>query len=179
MSAYALNCSVRAHAPLYRELKQGNVYNTIAKLNRDGMLLAKITRSDRGPAPTKAVFRLSVAGERRFQTLLRAIVLDVQAPDPAIEIAYVLLGQLLRNEALALLQHRLKAVVDQESRLGRLFGGTDERSGTGYLALSHTVAHLRGEAQYLRDSVKLLQNKAWSPEWDAGDGPVVKSRLRA
>ncbi len=164
MSAYALNRAVRAHAPLYRPLKQGNVYHLIAKLERAGLLLAKAAKSERGPNPTKSVFRLSASGERRFHALLQRIVTDVQAPDPAIEIGYVLLGQLTREKARALLAARLKEVNDQEKRLGRLFGD-DERSAGGYLALSHTIARLRGEQEFLRESIALFNSKKWQAGW--------------
>jgi len=165
MSAYALNRAVRAHAPLYRSLKQGNVYHLIAKLERAGLLLGKTTKSERGPKATKSVFRLSASGERRFHSLLERIVMDVQAPDPAIEIGYVLLGQLPREKARALLAARLKEVTAQEKRLGRLFGAGDERGGGGHLALSHTVARLRGEQDFLRESIALFNNQKWQAGW--------------
>ncbi len=166
MSAYALNRTVRAHAPLYRTLKQGNVYHLVVKLERRGLLLAKTTGSERGPKPTKSVFRLSAAGERRFHALLAKIVADVQAADPAIEIAYVLLAQLPRAKARAMIAARLQAIGDQEKRLSRLFGAGSDRSGGGHLALAHTAARLRSEQHFLRESLALFDSKKWHPDWE-------------
>jgi len=165
MSPYALNRTVRAHTPLYRTLKQGNVYHLVAKLGRRGLLLSKTSQSERGPKPFKSVFRLSAAGERRFHELLDRIVTDVQSPDPAVESALVLLAQLPREQARRMIGERLQAVRDQEKRLSRLFGSDSGRSGGGHLALAHTAARLRGEQQFLRESLALFDNRRWHPDW--------------
>ncbi len=174
MSAYALNRAVRAHAPLYRPLKQGNVYHSIAKLESQALFIVKAAKSERGPQDSKSVYCLSAAGEKRFHGLLLCILSDVQAPDPAIEIAYVLLAQLPRERARALLADRLKAVTDQEKRLGRLFGEAEDRNGGGHLALLHTSSGLQDEQRFLREAMKLLQNKRWHPEWSFDANPIAK-----
>lgn len=176
MSPYALNRAVREHAPLYRPMKTGNVYNTIARMARDGLLLGRQAGAQRGPRDEKTIYRLSAAGERRFGSLLRDVIGDVQIPDPTIEIAYVLLGQLPRGEAIRMLALRLERVTEQERRLTRLTGDIEARSGAGYLGLSHTVARLRGERRFLRDALALLENKKWNPEWILDDGPIVDRR---
>lgn len=173
MSAYALDRAVHGHAPLYRQLKRGNVYHAVARLAAKGLLLGKATKSRRGPQATKTVFRLSTAGERRFHALLKHIIADTQSPDPALEIAYVLLGQLPRNQALELLAQRSREVGEQERRLSRIVGDVEKRSGSGYLAMSHNLARLRGERRFLRDSIGLLENPKWNPQWIRNDGPIV------
>ena len=93
MSAYALNRVVRAHVPLYRPFKYGNVYHALERLAARGYLLGRDVEAKRGPRDTKTVYRLSAAGERHFHRLLTAVIADVQTADPTLEIAYVLLGQ--------------------------------------------------------------------------------------
>lgn len=173
LSAYALDRAVRAHSPLYRPFKRGNIYSTVAGLADRGLLLRSVAKSKRGPVSTKTVFRLSAAGERRFQTLLNAVVTDVQADDPTLEIAVVLLGQLPREEARALLAERAKLLADQEKRLDRIMGGLASRTGAGYLATLRTVARLRAESAYLRDAIALLDNEKWDKDWVSDDGPVI------
>lgn len=172
-SAYSLDRVVRDHAPLYRPFKYGNVYHAVSQMAGDGLLLSKTAKTRRGPQQAKTVFRLSAAGERRFQTLLKEIILDVQSPDPSLEVAYVLLGQLPRNEALHLLQDRWTQVSQQERRLSRLVGDIEQRSGGGYLGLSHTAHRLRGEQSFLRKSIALLEDPKWNPDWVRDDGPIV------
>lgn len=172
-SAYSLDRVVRDHAPLYRPFKYGNVYHAVSRMADKGLLLSKSANTRRGPQETKTVFRLSAAGERRFHALLEEIILDVQAADPSLEVAYVLLGQLPRNEALNLLQKRSAQVALQERRLSRLVGDIEKRSGAGYLGLSHTAHRLRGEQTFLRKSIALLENPKWNPDWLRDDGPIV------
>lgn len=176
MSPYALNRAVREHAPLYRPMRSGNVYSAVARMVRDGLLLGKQTAAQRGPRDEKTIYRLSAAGEHYFLSLLRDVIGDVQTPDPTIEIAYVLLGQLPRGDAIGLLALRLERIAEQERRLTRLTGDIEQRSGAGYLGLSHTAARLRGERRFLRDALELLENGKWNPEWVLDDGPIVDRR---
>ncbi len=173
LSAYALDRTVRAHVPLYRPFRRGNIYHAVETLATRGLLLRGAAKSKRGPSATKSVYRLSAAGERRFHALLHSIVADIQTDDPTLEIALVLLGQLPRDEARTLLVERAKLVADQEKRLDRVVGGSKSRAGAGYLAMLHTTARLHAEAKYLRDALALLERRTWSPDWVADDGPIV------
>lgn len=169
LSAYSLNAAVRGHAPLYRPLKHGNIYHLLGQLADRGILLRKNAKAQRGPQETKIIYRLSAAGERRFNELLLQILLDIQAPDPTLEIAYVLLGQLPRSKAIELLEQRSQQIVEQERRIA---GDVEERSGGGYLGISHNVDRLRSERSFLKDSIARLANVKWKPEWVFDDGPV-------
>lgn len=173
LSAYSIDRAVRGHSPLYRPLKSGNVYHDVARLATAGFLLSKRAAAARGRSEHKTVFRLSAVGERHFHALLSETIEDVQAPEPAIEIAYVLLGQLPRKRALELLLKRSVRVAEQERRLSRIVGDVRERTGGGFLGLSHTVARLRSERRFLRDSIALLKDPKWQAQWTSNDGPIV------
>jgi DNA-binding PadR family transcriptional regulator len=172
MSAYALNRVVRAHVPLYRPFKYGNVYHALERLASRGYLLGKDVKAKRGPRDSKTVFRLSALGERHFHRLLTGLIADVQTDDPTLEIAYVLLGQLPRHEALALLLERAKSVAEQERRLVRIVGDVDGREGAGYIAMSHTRERLVSERRFLAASAALLKDPKWNPDWVMDDGPI-------
>jgi len=165
LGAYDVARAVNRHGPMYRDLARGNVYAQLEQLHGAGMLLERSVAAKRGPRAVKTLYHLSAAGKRRFDALLAAVMADVQAPDGTLEVACVLLGQLTREGARALLGSRLAAVRAQEKRLGRLFGNADERSGSGEIALLHTIARLRGEIGWLRETMVLLQDAKWRPDW--------------
>ena len=173
VSAYQLDKAMREHSPLYRSFKRGNVYSLVDRLAAQGLLECVAAAAKRGPQKTKTLYRLSAAGERRFFDLLRSVLLDVQTEDPALETALVLLGQLKRDAAAELLVERARNVAAHERRLSRLLGDMRQRAGSAYLSASHTVARLRGERRYLSDTIDLLRDPRWEPDWVVDDGPIV------
>ncbi len=178
-SAYTIDRAMREHSPLYRSFKRGNVYGFIERLVTDGLLEHEdAAASRRGPRKTKALYRLSESGERRFAELLREVILDVQAEHAALETALVLLGQLRRDRAKALLAERAEQVAAHERRLERLLGDMRRRAGAAYLSASHTLHRLRAERRYLADTIDLLEDPKWEPEWVLDDGPVVDASRR-
>ena len=172
MSAYFVDRTMRNHAPLYRPFKFGNTYHFIDALADAGLLKARSAAAKRGPSRTKHVFSLSAHGESRFRTLLAETLADVQASDVALETALVLLGQLSRREAMALLELRLKALGEHEARLQRLWGGFRTRRGAAYLAASHHVQRLKGERRFVDDAIRRLEDQRWSREWTENDGAI-------
>lgn len=177
-SAYQLDKAMREHTPLYRSFKRGNVYGLVDRLASAGLLEREPAETKRGPAKTKVIYGLSADGERRFHELLRGVLLDVQSEDAALETALVLLGQLRRDVAGDLLEQRAQSVAAHERRLSRLLGDMRERAGAAYLSASHTVARLRAERRYLGDTIALLRDPRWQPDWIADDGPIVDPKRR-
>jgi DNA-binding PadR family transcriptional regulator len=175
-SAYALDRAVHGHAALYRPLKRGNVYATLERFTALRYVTRRAAKAARGPNPTKSVYRLSSAGEERFQALLEATLLDTQADDAALEMAYVLLGQLPRPRALALMTRRRDAVTQLERRLARLLADTAAGGGAGYLGASHAFSRSRAEQRFLGEAIALLENPKWAPAWQENDGPVSAGR---
>ena len=164
-SAYAIDKTLREHSPLYRSFKRGNLYSFIERLASLGFVERERAVSQRGPRKTKSLYRLSPKGERRFMELLRSVVLDVQANDAALETALVLLGQLRRDRAVELLRERASKLAAHERRLSRLFGNMHTQAGGAYLMVLHTLHRLRGERRYLSDTLDLLRNPRWQPQW--------------
>jgi len=178
MSAYAVDRAVRNHAPLYRPFKLGNTYHFIDALAAAGLLKARSATAKRGPRTTKHVFRLSASGEARFRALLGDTLADVQSSDAALETALVLLGQLPRAEAAALLERRRNALAGHEARLGRLWGDVRGRRGAASLAASHHVHRLKGERRFVEDAIRRLDDARWSPEWRDDDGAITEPARR-
>lgn len=165
ISAYELNRAVKMHSPLYRTFARGNLYAQLRQLESRKLLARDAAPASRGPRETKTIYRLSAQGKKRFDELLAAVFADIQAPDAAIEVACVLAGRLPRGRALELLKTRLQHVVAQEKRLGRLLGKPEERSAGGQLSMMHTIARLRAEETWLRDSLALVRSAKWQPDW--------------
>ena len=176
MSAYDLSRAVKMHGSLYRNLGRGNVYAQLAQLAQAGSISERRASASRGPSSTKTIYALTAAGRRRFDSLMTEVMSDVQISDATLEVACVLLGQLTREQAREHLVTRLDAIVAQERRLERLFGKREERSGAGELALTHAIAHLRGEIAWLRESIGLLRSAKWRPEWRADDDATGRGR---
>lgn len=164
-SAYAIDKTLREHSPLYRSFKRGNLYTFVERLAKLGLVERDRAASQRGPRKTKTLYRLSPKGERRFMELLRGVLIDVQANDAALETALVLLGQLRRDRAVELLRERASNLAAHERRLARLLGDMHARAGGAYLMVLHTLHRLRGERRYLSDTLDLLRNARWKPEW--------------
>jgi DNA-binding PadR family transcriptional regulator len=173
LSAYALDRVLRDHAPLYRGFNRGNVYTFVEKLARDGTLLRRQAAAARGPRESRWIYRLSKAGETRFRELLRAVIVDPQSSDPALETALVLLGQLRRDEAVALVAERTAQVEAYERRMIRLFGDARRRGASAYFAASHAVHRVRSERRFLKDAQTLLLDPKWQPDWMLDDGCVT------
>lgn len=179
LSAYAIDKVIRDHLPLYRRFRRGNLYSFTERLAEAGLLLTRRTAAARGPRESKSVYRLSAAGEARFRELLTLVISDVQANDAALETAFVLLGQLPRDEALALMAARMREIEGHERRLNRLFGEARERGGAGYFAAAHAYHRANSERRFLQDAMTKLRDARWEPGWVSDDGPVtdVKRRL--
>ena len=171
-SPYAIDKILRDHLPLYRQFRRGNVYQLVERLCEDGYLTSRAAAARRGPRESKTVYRLSGAGEARFRDLLHRVVVDVQSSDTALETAFVLLGQLPRSDALALMLERMREIEDHERRLKRIFGDARERGGAGYFAAAHAYHRTRSERRFLEDAVRRLRDRSWQPQWVRDDGPI-------
>jgi DNA-binding PadR family transcriptional regulator len=170
-SAYFVAKAVRGHAHVYRWLRSGNVYHHLARLEDSGYLRARSDAARRGPAPKRQIYSLSPRGERRFRELLEIIALDPQTPGSVVEIAYVLLGQLTRTDALELLVRRRATILDYQERVQRLLQ-VEQRVGAALLAGSHAVNRLSAELSWLNTSISQLRRPSWQPQWQQNDGPI-------
>jgi len=171
LSAYFVAKAVRGHAHVYRWLRSGNVYHHLARLEDAGYLRMRSDTARRGPAPKRQIYSLSPKGERRFRGLLETIALDPQTPGSVVEIAYVLLGQLTRSDALELLVRRRAAILDHQKRVQRLLD-FERRGGAAFLAGTHAVNRLSAELSWLDTSIAHLRRPTWQPQWQQNDGPI-------
>lgn len=165
LSPYQIERAVRQHSPLYRRMRFGNVYHFLERLLDDGYLTRREAKALRGPSATKSILQLSAKGEARFQDLLAAALCDAQAADATLEVAIVLLGELPREDAIALLMKRRDELTHYERRVKRLFGDMNARSAPGFMAGTHALHRLQSEQTFIREMLQLLRNPRWRPDW--------------
>jgi DNA-binding PadR family transcriptional regulator len=173
LSAYAIDKIIRDHLPLYSRFRSGNLYQFVERLSQGGLILQRSVAARRGPRESKSVYRLSSTGEARFRELLRRTIVDVQSNDAALETAFVLLGQLGRDEALSLMHDRMREIEGHERRLKRFFGEARERGGAGHFAAAHAYHRASSERRFLQDALKRLSDRKWEPGWVLDDGPIT------
>lgn len=161
---------MRDHVPLYRRFSHGNTYQFVERLAQAGLLTRSPAAARRGPRESKWLYALSPAGEARFISLLREILLDVQSPDVALETALVLLGQLSRAEALELVTARAAEIERQERRLKRLYGDEHGVGRGGAFTRLRIMHRVQGERRYLKEILQLLRDPKWEPDWSSSDG---------
>ena len=102
------------------------------------------------------------------------VIVDPQSSDPALETALVLLGQLRRDEAIALIAER----ADAESKRtnGEWFGFSATRAGAvpaRTLPPRTRCIAMRSERRFLKDAETLLRDPKWQPDWVLDDGSVT------
>jgi DNA-binding PadR family transcriptional regulator len=179
LSAYALTQTVKMHGPLYKSLARGNIYELLENLEKRGFVVTAGERASRGPRKTKTVYSLSPSGRRRFEALLAQIVVDMQAPDATLEVAFVLLGALPRERAVNLFAERLTALVAHEKRVKRLYGDAEERSAAALLAMTHATNKIGAEIAWTRGTLRDLRNPKWKSQWVLDDDATGRGRRRA
>ncbi len=176
LSAYDITRSVKMHGPLYRALARGNVYEQLAQLEANGMVVARSEPSKHGPRKTKNVYQLTAGGRRRFDTVISAVFNDPQTPDATFEVACVLLGQFPRDRAQGFLTQRLAALTAHEKRLVRLYGKPEERGGAALLAMTHATDRVRADIAWTKTAIANLRNATWKPAWTVDDEATAQTR---
>jgi|SRR5690625_437836 len=131
-------------APEWAKLKSGSIYHALRQLTKDGLLEA----FQREEWPGRVDHRITTTGETEFHRLLRDAL---RRPDPRPDLkaaALLLLTELSRDEAVELLEERLRA---EEAECEKLANRVTEQTEP------ETVADLLA---MLRESAD--RNAAWT-----------------
>lgn len=118
-TGYELHRIVVAHGELYTDLKKGNVYYLLERLEAQGFLTVTTHPGAPGPRRERLVYSITDAGRRHFHDLLREVVRTYQLAHTGIEVGMVFLDSLDPQEAVALLEERRKAVQDRRAVIER------------------------------------------------------------
>lgn len=150
LTGYEVQQLVVAHGDLYSDLKKGNVYYLLGRMERDGLVSVKVVKGARGPRGERLVYSLTRKGRQAMLELLRTELETYQAPHTGIEVAMALLDQLPGAEARRLLQKRLVNVESVREQLRRQLGSSESHPG---LAAEHLVMMVDAERSWLMRAI--------------------------
>lgn len=144
MHGYQINEFIDEQMAFCVDLKRSTAYYILDKLCRDGLVTEETERE--GNRPERRVYRITPAGETRFQALLRENLATYASPTYGIDIGVIFLGQLDDAEAVALLTARREAIVAHRTELVALRALLP----ASHLAIvEHHVLHIDAELTWL------------------------------
>ncbi len=115
MHGYQLNEFIDQQMNFCVDLKRSTAYYLLDKLCRDGYVAEEVERE--GNRPERRVYRITSAGELRFQELLRQNLATYVPPVYAEDIGVIFAHQLATDESLRLLNARREAIQSHRTRL--------------------------------------------------------------
>lgn len=158
LTGYEVQQLVVAHGDLYSDLKKGNVYYLLGRMERDGLVNVKVVKGARGPRGERLVYSLTRKGRQEMLALLRSELATYQTPHTGIEVAMALLDHLPRAEARRLLEKRLANVESVRHNLVQQLGGSEAHPGS---AAEHLVMMADAERSWL---IRAIAERARSPK---------------
>jgi DNA-binding PadR family transcriptional regulator len=144
MHGYQINEFIDEQMAFCVDLKRSTAYYILDKFCRDGLVTEETERE--GNRPERRVYRITPAGEERFQALLRETLADYTPPTYAIDIGVMFLRQLGEAEAAALLATRREAMLAHRASLLAL---RDVMPPNHVVLIEHHVLQLDAELTWL------------------------------
>ena len=95
------------HVEEWAHVAYGSIYHALKALTKDG-LIEPVDTGQVGRRPARTTYRITVAGEREFQRLLREHWWSVQVPKDPFMAALSFMPDLPREELLGALRRRLE-----------------------------------------------------------------------
>ena len=154
MHGYELNHFLEHRLDSLFALNRSTAYFLLDRLAQRGLVEAELERE--GRRPERRVYRLTSDGKSTFQSALREHLADYKPGRYPDEVGLLFLAMLPVQEQRSLLQEKLKAVRERQ-------GWADERriaheGSPARWMLSHRVAHLQAEEQWLQRTLAELDS---------------------
>jgi DNA-binding PadR family transcriptional regulator len=140
MHGYQLNEFIDEQMAFCVDLKRPTAYYLLDKLCRDGYVAEETERA--GNRPERRVYRITPAGEARFQALLRQNLAAYSPPTYPEDIGVIFAGQLPDAEAARLLRARRELLLAHRARLEALRTGLPDDHQS---VIEHHLVHLEAE----------------------------------
>lgn len=163
MHGYQINEFIDEQMAFCVDLKRSTAYYILDKLCRDGLVTEETGRE--GNRPERRVYRITPAGEARFQALLRENLATYHAPTYAIDIGVIFLNQLSAAEVSALLAERRATM---EAHRAELFALRAVLPPNHLAIVEHHVLHIDAELTWL-DQVLAAHGRQSEPA-ESGEG---------
>jgi DNA-binding PadR family transcriptional regulator len=157
LSGYELHRIVRAHGDLYADLKKANIYYLLERLEQESKVSKTVEGGARGRRGERLIYKLTAAGRREFDRLLRRVLLDFELAHSGVDVAVVFLASVSREEALALFEARRGLVA---ARRERVVGELEQvAKGTEFqrIASDHIVSTIDAELDWIDRSLTSLR----------------------
>ena len=155
-SGYELHRIVAAHGDLYADLKKGNIYYVLDRLASEGLVKSTVEAGARGPRGERIVYRLTPAGRREFERLLREVITTFQPTHSGLDVATTFLATLPRPEARRLLKARRRAVAERRDFTAEQLDQVANRSEFGQLAAAHLLGTMDAELAWIDQALAQL-----------------------
>jgi DNA-binding PadR family transcriptional regulator len=158
-SGYQLHRIVAAHGDLYADLKKGNIYYVLERLADEGLVKTKVESGTRGRRGERVIYRLTAAGRREFERLLRDVLTTFEPTHSGLDVAISFLANLPRPEARQLLTARRKAVARRRDFTAEQLAQVASQSEFGQLAAAHLLGTIDAELTWLDQALSQLSSK--------------------
>lgn len=164
---YELHRAVRSHGDLYADLKRGNLYYLLERLETDGC----VTGRDEGgesDGRQRRVYTVTDRGREEFDDLLRQVVGAYTPAYAGMEVGLALLARRPRAEAIELLEQRLSSVGRQRDAIDAQVAAMSPGDIARDLAVDHLLDGVRAEADWLTRAIKRIESAdEWPGDSDA------------
>ncbi|MCA9904959.1 MAG: helix-turn-helix transcriptional regulator [Anaerolineae bacterium] len=146
MHGYRLTEFIAHDMAFCTDLKKPTAYHLLRKMAADGLI--DESEEQAGNRPARTVYRITAAGEARFQTLLRENLGQYQSTHFAGDIGLAFIDALPQDEAHAFLRQRHAAISAEIEHLSQIAGQAHQAGGLA-LVFDHYLHHLRSESAWL------------------------------
>jgi len=144
MHGYQLNEFIDRQMGFCIDLKRSTAYYLLDKLCREGLVTEETGRE--GNRPERRIYRITPAGEARFQELLRRNLAEYVRPTYGADIGVIYQGQLPAAELARLLAERRVAVLAHRAELEVLKASLPPDH---LLIVEHHLVHIDAELAWL------------------------------
>lgn len=152
---YQINEFIEMNLSRVTDMKKPTAYATLDRLAEQGYV--EVRSEQAGNRPVRKVYSITAQGTHYFQTLLKENLMSSDKMQFTTDIGLMFLDHIAPDDAVVLLQERLKSLSREIARYGQApphgFGlGVD-------LAMEHHFVHLKLDHEWLTQVIDTLRQK--------------------
>ncbi|RKN85228.1 PadR family transcriptional regulator [Paenibacillus ginsengarvi] len=153
---YQINEFIENNLGRVSDMKKATAYSILKRLDLAGYV--DVSTEQEGNRPPRQIYTITASGEQRFHELLRGVLANVEHVTPSGDIGLMFIDHLKADEALALLEERLK---ETERLLGVFAAVPAHGHGKGVdLSISHRIALLKCDRDWLTATIQSIRGTA-------------------
>jgi DNA-binding PadR family transcriptional regulator len=156
MYGYELHQIIQAHGELYSDLKKANLYYLLERLAKEGYLRVQIEPGTRGARGERLIYEITDQGRKRFDELLREVMLNYEPVHIGVETAVIFLAQVAPAEAIALFIKRREVVSEHRAKVAAQLGTMQSGGPMMQIASDHLLSLIDAELAWIDRSVTYL-----------------------